>query len=406
MTISSTAGRALRNKTLKAPLFALALFSIMSLVPPSPAGAGTGDDGGAGRVRAVAAELEKAARAVSAEQELGALARSAALIRRCGPAGPGGENADLICRIRKLQFIALERKTGPGGGPRAEDYDELLLQVKLDLAAREMASIIGGGAPASSGDFVENFAAITFAAADTQTEVLKLSEPVAPSLKRSGPFVRHITEAIKVNRARAGYYEARTGGASGKVSRRLILLETASLPVALAIDRMAAKFNVNSVPVIEGDFVSMSEIPSQEAVPGYKNKASAAGVESVRRVLKDFGAAVRASIKSADFDAVCEAARRSLAALDGIERSELCHFALSKHIIESIGFAALNARRYASMSGGATVPLSKSFVRAQALMVPFCADIDSLAQECHALGAGIIVNDVPAIPFIKLYTGR
>jgi hypothetical protein len=68
-------------------------------------------------------------------------------------------------------------------------------------------------------------------------------------------------------------------------------------------------------------------------------------------------------------------------------------------VLESIGMAACNAIMYAEQSDGRTVLLSKAFLVFQILGLRVSVGIDKKSQACHALGAGIVENDIPGIPF-------
>ncbi|EKD68561.1 MAG: hypothetical protein ACD_47C00550G0003, partial [uncultured bacterium] len=316
-------------------------------------------------------EIEKARDSFSAEHELNFLAKASALLRRCDQRAFGDEAAELSDEIRKLEFSALQRSPGSGSAAR---YEGVVFQLDLLSAEYKLAADI-----------------------EKNGETVQADE--AGEKRASGPFVTHLMDAIRINRARREYYASKTGGVSNAVSRRLILLERASLPFAWAIDRMAAKFNNHAIPVIAGDFVSMSVINDMKTPPAFKNKAKAASVEKVRAVLGRLNKSIKKALKTADFSAVCADSHRALLAVEEIENAERSHFALSKHIVESIGFAALHAQTYAKLSDGETAGLSKLFIRVQALALPLCAGTDAEAQKSHELGAGVLVNDVPLIPF-------
>lgn len=355
-------------------VFIIALVLLVSavcvnLTQPARA-AGFTEENGWDTVRG---EIEKARDSLSAEQELNFLAKASALLRRCDRKAFGVEASELSDEIRKLEFSALQRSPVSG---RAARYEGVVFNIDLLSAEYKLAADIeknGPDAPAVD----------------------------AAEINSSGPFVTHLTDAIRINRARREYYAAKTGGLSNAVSRRLILLERASLPFAWAIDRMAAKFNDNSIPVIAGDFVHMSVINDKKTPPVFKNKASAASVKKVRAALAGLDKSIKKALKTSDFSAVCADSYRALLSVEAVETAECSHFALSKHIVESIGFAALHARAYAQLSDGGTAGLSKLFIRVQALALSFCAGTDAEAQKSHELGAGVLVNDVPLIPFKK-----
>jgi hypothetical protein len=347
------------------------LFSAVSVILAQTAcAAGLQVEDGRDTVRG---EIEKARDSFSAEQELNFLAKAGALLRRCDQRAFGDEAAELSDEIRKLEFSALQRSSGSG---RAARYEGIVFQIDLLSAEYNLAADI-----------------------EKNHEAVQADEAVEKNA--SGPFVTHLVDAIRVNRARRDYYASKTGGVSNAVSRRLILLERASLPFAWAIDRMAEKFNNNSIPIIAGDFVLMSVVNDMKTPPAFKNKAKAASVEKVGAVLGGLNKSIKKALKTADFSTVCADSHRALLAVEAIENAERCHFALSKHIVESIGFAALHAQSYAKLSDGETAGLSKLFIRVQALALPLCAGTDAEAQKSHELGAGVLVNDVPFIPFQK-----
>lgn len=335
-------------------------------------------------------EIEKARDSSSVEQELNFLAKASAMLRRCGRRASGEEAAELSDEIRKLEFSALQRSPLSG---RAARYEDVVFRLDLLSAEHKLADDIENKCEAGE----LNFNGL----ADDDFSAAYRNGPSSSSASASGTFVTHLTDAIRINRARREYYETETGGVSNGVSRRLILLERASLPFAWAIDRMAEKFNKNSIPVIAGDFVSMSVINDKKTPPVFKNIAPPASVEKVRAVLSGLEKSLKNALKTSDFSAACADSYRALLELEEIENAGRGHFALSKHIVESIGFAALHARAYSKLSEGGTAGLSKLFIRVQALALPFCAGTDAEAQKSHALGAGVLVNDVPFIPFKK-----
>ncbi len=323
-------------------------------------------------------ELENARDALSPEGESEALAKLSEIISRGRASGlRGGEASEFYEHIKELKFAALQRHEPQ---QRARRYETAIFQLDLLSAHNAMTEICekewyAGDSSGSGG------------------------ETKAISSRKTGPFVKHIKEAIDLNRARAEYYSLKTGGESKAVSNRLILLEKVSLPLAAGIDLMAASFNKKTIPVVDADFVSMDGVAPAEKPPLYKNIAPAGTVLKMRLLNNALDNSVKKAVKTADFTKICEACHNYLLSVEEIERTAGCHFALSKHIGESLGFAALNAPQYAKQSDGKTIGLSKLFIRVQSLILPFCVAIDARAHKCHALGAGILVNDVPHIPF-------
>ena len=79
---------------------------------------------------------------------------------------------------------------------------------------------------------------------------------------------------------------------------------------------------------------------------------------------------------------------------------------MTKHLVESLGLAAMNALDYAERSGGETLKLSRTFIRFQGLGLLGSVGIDRKAQAFHQQGIGIVVNDVPPIPFAERWKAR
>ncbi len=344
-------------------------------------------------------ELENARDAASPERELSALSKVSVIISRGRTFGlRGGEANEFYDHIKELEFALLQRHEHH---KRLRRYETAIFQLDLVSTHYAMAQIsenerhaddnYGDGTPGAAHNFLNEVFEETRGHSDGEIKTIYSGKP--------GPFVRHIKDAIDLNRARAEYYSLKTGGESKTVSNRLILLEKVSLPLAASIDLMAAGFNKKAIPVVDADFISMDGVALAEKPPLYKNAAPAGLVLKIKLLNRSLNDSVKKAVKTADFTKICEACHDYLLTVENIERTAGCHFALSKHIAESLGFAALNAPRYAKQSDGKTTDLSKLFIRVQALILPFCASIDERAHKCHSLGAGILVNDVPHIPF-------
>jgi hypothetical protein len=215
-----------------------------------------------------------------------------------------------------------------------------------------------------------------------------------------GPFHAHLAEAIALNLSRRPLYGRRSGGRSRRLSDLLVLIERASIPVALFFDWRARPFNRRGIPVLEDDFVPMTNVRPFDAPPALRGRSSDADLARLRRLFAGAAADVRAAARGGRFEAAVAVARAILGEIDALERKAGAHLAMSRHIVESIGLAALNAPRWAAMSGGATAPLSAGLIALQCLGVGLAPTIDAMAQSFHALGLGIVVNDVPEIPFL------
>ncbi|MBF8262861.1 MAG: hypothetical protein HW387_526 [Parachlamydiales bacterium] len=212
-------------------------------------------------------------------------------------------------------------------------------------------------------------------------------------------FCDHLRDAVVINFERKKLYAQMSDHRSLGVSRLLILLEGAAIPIAWLIDRKAARFQKMGIGVIADDFVPMHPLPSYDTAPLYRLQANQQILRQLALDLKN----VRKSIASClDGGRFIAAAKMSYDLLQHIRQMEIehqCHLAMTRHLLESIGFALLHAPQYAKASHDATVPLSKMFVRFQMLALSGGLWLDRKAGVIHEMGVGILVNDVPLIPF-------
>ena len=179
----------------------------------------------------------------------------------------------------------------------------------------------------------------------------------------------------------------------------LIRTEYMCLPFALAFDRRGKKFNEAGIPIIQDDFVPMEEIRDPRDPPLYANRAGRGEFEAVSAELNEYTRCLKDSAKSLDFEqAVRDTARMLMTVAERETRCE-AHFAMLRHVLESIGLAAVNAIRFAELSAGKTRLLSRDLLLFETRGVRTSVRLDRRAQGVHALGVGIIVNDLPSIPF-------
>lgn len=224
-----------------------------------------------------------------------------------------------------------------------------------------------------------------------------VSQQAAPA--SHGGMLQHLDEAIALNTSRRAYYASRTGGRSYLLSTTLISLEKLSRSAAAVLDLEAKPFQQAGIPIVSADFVPMSGLPLAAKPPQFRNVADKAHVRALDRQLTDYRKAMPKICTEQDLRQVAALSYRMLETIDRTERSAGSHFAMTKHVVESIGMAALNGLRWAAQSGGETLPLTAKLVESQELALLSSLWIDKQAQRCHAKGAGIIVNDMPPIPF-------
>ncbi|MFZ5480178.1 MAG: hypothetical protein ACOZNI_25670 [Myxococcota bacterium] len=216
-------------------------------------------------------------------------------------------------------------------------------------------------------------------------------------------FWAHLRAAIALNTERQPIYEEMTGGASGELSEILISTERLLEPTAKDFDARAAPFHEEGIYVVAGDFVPMDDVLDVHTSPTWGGDWTDALAGELAEAVAGLAAA-----NPADFDGVCAEALVALERLDSLEATHGVHLAMTRHSIESVAYAALHAPGYAEASGGRTTELSRDLVDTQleAVRLHVPEEFDERAAPIHALGAGILVNDVPRIPFVEEYTGR
>jgi hypothetical protein len=229
---------------------------------------------------------------------------------------------------------------------------------------------------------------------------LAVAATVATASPEIHGFAAHLREAIAVNRERREYYESRTRGASKEVSNRLIAQEKLALLAARAFDQRAKPFEDRGIPVVSGAFVSMRLAPDASKSCEGARIADEGTLAEARAVVARLASDVQAAMKLDDFSRAVDASRAALESIEALEKRASAHFAMCRHVIDSLGYCALVAIDSAKRSGGTTTALSRDLVAIQTLALKSAVDTDRLAQAYQAQGVGILVNDLPPIPFL------
>jgi hypothetical protein len=206
----------------------------------------------------------------------------------------------------------------------------------------------------------------------------------------------HLREAIALNRARKERYARLTDGGSDGLFRRLIASEWVLLPVARLVDAQAAPFVAQGIPVVTSDFVPMESVaPFGTPVPPAR-AMSRADEAAARAILWRL---VRRS--NDGLEATAQACAQALEELRLLEGEAGLSFPMSRHLVESLGLAALHGLQHNQDSGGETAGLVRRLVGLQRLGLVTLdpVGIDRQANRFHQQGLGIIANEVPAIPF-------
>lgn len=216
-----------------------------------------------------------------------------------------------------------------------------------------------------------------------------------------GEFERHVAEAIQSNLARRPYYRKQSGWAAWLLSILLVFSERLTIPIARRYDRQAIPFQEKGIPILANDFVEMSEILPKETPAVYQRKADRKLRREVKNLLKKARKAALAALSRGNYRIVQEELATVLRKLERIQETEKVHFAMTRHLLESAGIAALHMPSYIRASSGEAEGLCRRFVKLQVRVIDKAVFMDKLAQSCHVKGVGILVNDVPDIPFLE-----
>lgn len=214
-------------------------------------------------------------------------------------------------------------------------------------------------------------------------------------------FALHLEEAIAINEGRMPIYAQLTHGKSKRISRKLIAWEKGLLPYAYSLDRQAKKYQEEGIPIVQADFVPMDNLLAAETPPTYSGQASKATWVELSQALLYFKKDVRTAIKEENLYQVCYLVAGMIHRLEEIEQEGQCHFAMCKHLLESMGWIALNGITYIKLSEGKSFSLTKRLIMSHLPAIKFHKTMDGPAQDIHVMGVGILVNDLPHIPFLE-----
>jgi len=219
---------------------------------------------------------------------------------------------------------------------------------------------------------------------------------IAPDLVPSataGCIVEHLKEAIKINKERKELYGALTQGESRKISRRLILFEKASLPVAYYLDRKAKKYQRRGINLFCNEMISMDLTPpfrSLETVPSHSYLKISAS--RMKRVIKE-------AYKIGGLLAVQDETAKILHQLESVP----AYHCMVRHFIESIHLLAQNGPRYdldyERWIGGSSYPsrLIWKFIKLHLRSLSLMDKLDRQAAPFQQRGLPILCQDIPPI---------
>ena len=214
-------------------------------------------------------------------------------------------------------------------------------------------------------------------------------------------FTKHLVDAIKVNIKRRKQYAKLTNNKSKSLSNQLIIAEIFILPIAFLIDLWAKKYNKKGIPIVVNDFASMDHILPFDKKTIYTNELTDAELKLWQENLMKVKREINNLLKQNNFYAISILLKNKLLNIIEFEKEKKIHFAMTKHLLESLGLIAINSIDYSKQSVGETSHLSKTLIYIHLIGLNFVLSFDRKAQKIHKMGVGIIVNDVPEIPFIE-----
>lgn len=220
-------------------------------------------------------------------------------------------------------------------------------------------------------------------------------------------FFKHLRDAIKINDGRSSYYITHSQGKSRTVSEELIRSERKLLLPALILDIKAQSLINRGVPVICGDFVSMNEISPREGAVLYRGLADPMIFSQMADNFLVAAQKMDLANQAGQYNDLADVAYVLWQDIVRSEKATNSNFCMAKHVVESLGIAALHAPIYIKQSGGRAQSVVKDFIKVQILgLSETTLSIDKNAQLAQVEGVGIICNDVPHIPFAEEWEAK
>lgn len=207
---------------------------------------------------------------------------------------------------------------------------------------------------------------------------------------------RHMSEAMTLNHARQPVYASLSGGKSNTVSEAMISFEEDLIGSASFADAVAYLFQLNGIPILCVDYVSMANTP--ELSKSYKNGAPDFSLFR-QPDMKTMKETLTAAIEQENFALVVELTNRYIEELDKEPRFNC----MVRHFLESARRVAGLAPQYQAMTRSSLVAYGVKFISKKVLEghvkgLDESVRIDVLAAPVQAGDLPIVCQDVPPIP--------
>jgi len=215
-------------------------------------------------------------------------------------------------------------------------------------------------------------------------------------------FTNHIFSAIAINRRRKKYYSKLSKGKSDFLSFILNFYSFILIPISFFSDIYAKKFQRKGVNILTDDFIEMIEINLKTKKLGKSNvlKEQNFIFLNIKRIC--YLKKVKKLVKIKKLDEISALTNNFIKDIEEIEIKDNCNIPMTKHLAESIGFMSLHGIEYSRLSNGKTLNFSLFLIKLHLLgLLTSLKAIDLRAQKLFEDGVGIIINDIPSIPFTK-----
>lgn len=215
------------------------------------------------------------------------------------------------------------------------------------------------------------------------------------------PFTHHTKSAIKVNKNRKKYYSDLTNGKSKSITFLLNTLSYLMLPIIFFIDISAKRFTQKGIKILENDFIELSEINQKDKSVEKLDIINFENYNYVNNKRINYIKSVKALLKTQNLLEICHKSSDFIESIEKIEKKGNCNIPMTKHIVESIGFNVLHGIEYSKQSNGKTLHLSNLIIRLHILGLNNSLNwIDKKCQVFFQNNVGIVINDIPSIPFV------
>ena len=209
-------------------------------------------------------------------------------------------------------------------------------------------------------------------------------------------LAKHLIEAIWINFVRSFFYAYHSRGYSLPLSWFLIFAELVSIPTSILMD---VWFLIVTGRSLDEIFVPMHNIKSVSTPPLYTRKMPRELYQEFhRRFYQYFGQSWR-RMRNAQFVEMVHETKALLEQVHAAEASVQCHMEMSRHLLESVGLTLFRASVEKREKGRGRLFFS-FLIAAHLICIVPCIYIDAWATKIHHRGLGILVNDVPPIPFL------